>query len=161
MKHHTTVNIHSFVDVITNSSTEIFVSSENTLTIVKEVLVELLKVMGSDKTVDEVFDIKLKCINVSYVLEYLTYMLETDDVCNVILNSLGKTQKEHEKTLERLITNVKNKKVEAPDWFKKYNVDYNVQTKIEITSKDDKYTHLLDLLIKFLYSPHYFEHSTE
>lgn len=52
------IPIHSFVDVITNSSSEIFISAdEGTVKAVKELIDTLLKGVGSAKTSDDLFDI--------------------------------------------------------------------------------------------------------
>jgi hypothetical protein len=53
------IKLHSFVDVITNSSTEIFVRSEKCIQPAKEMFAELLKLIGENKSVDEIFDIKI------------------------------------------------------------------------------------------------------
>ena len=55
-----TIPIHSFVDLITNSSSEIFVSADaNTVKAVKKLIDNILKASGSDKTSDDLFDIGL------------------------------------------------------------------------------------------------------
>jgi hypothetical protein len=52
------IPIHSFVDVITNSSSEIFISAdEGTVKAVKELINNLLKGVGSTQTADDLFDI--------------------------------------------------------------------------------------------------------
>ncbi len=52
------IPIHSFVDVITNSSSEIFVSADDsTAKAVKELINHLLKGVGSPKTSDDLFDV--------------------------------------------------------------------------------------------------------
>ena len=52
------IPVHSFVDVITNSSSEIFISADDgTVKAVKELINNLLKGVGSDKTADDLFDI--------------------------------------------------------------------------------------------------------
>ena len=55
-----TIPIHSFVDLITNSSSEIFVSADaNTVKAVKKLIDNILKASGSDKTADDLFEIGL------------------------------------------------------------------------------------------------------
>ena len=55
-----TIPIHSFVDLITNSSSEIFVAAdENTIKAVRKLIDNILKASGSDKTSDDLFDIGL------------------------------------------------------------------------------------------------------
>ena len=54
------IPIHSFVDVITNSSTELYVeATEQTVTVAKNILAAVLKATGSTQTVDELFDVTL------------------------------------------------------------------------------------------------------
>lgn len=56
MKTQLVINIHSFVDLITNSSSEIYVYASNgTIKSVKELINNLLKGVGSDKTADDLF----------------------------------------------------------------------------------------------------------
>ena len=52
------IPVHSFVDLITNSSSEIYVyADEGTVTAVKELINNLLKGVGSDKTSDDLFTV--------------------------------------------------------------------------------------------------------
>jgi hypothetical protein len=53
-----TIPIHSFVDLITNSSSEIFVSAnERTVKLIEELINHLLKGAGSTKTSNDLFSI--------------------------------------------------------------------------------------------------------
>lgn len=57
------IPIHSFVDVITNSSSEIFVvADDNTKVLCKDLINNFLSMTGSDKKADDLFDIKLVCV---------------------------------------------------------------------------------------------------
>ena len=63
--HTLVVPVHSFVDLITNSSSEIFVSAnKGTVTAVKKLVNNLIIAGGGTKTCDELFD-----IDVAYVCE--------------------------------------------------------------------------------------------
>jgi hypothetical protein len=54
------LHIHSFVDVITNSSSEVFVSaSEKTIGVVKSIIQVFLNQAKITESVDELFDVKL------------------------------------------------------------------------------------------------------
>lgn len=54
------LNIHSFVDLITNSSTEIFVeASQSTIKAVKDMVNALLRMADSTKTADDLFEFSL------------------------------------------------------------------------------------------------------
>lgn len=56
----TIIRIHSFVDLITNSSSEIFVSaSQSTVNAIKSLLSNVLKAAGSDRAVDDLFTIEI------------------------------------------------------------------------------------------------------
>lgn len=55
------INIHSLVDVITNSSTVIYTwADEDSPNTLKEMIDEFLKITGSDKTCDDLFEIRLE-----------------------------------------------------------------------------------------------------
>jgi len=54
------LSVHSVIDLITNSSTEIFVDFSNSIKPVKELVNEFLKVQESDKTCDDIFDIRIE-----------------------------------------------------------------------------------------------------
>lgn len=54
------VNIHSIVDVITNSSTEIFIGVHSkSIDMIKEVINDILELSNSTKTVDDLFEFEL------------------------------------------------------------------------------------------------------
>lgn len=60
MKNQITINVHSFVDLITNSSSEIFVeASASTITAIKKMLTNVLAAGGSTKTADDLFTFDL------------------------------------------------------------------------------------------------------
>lgn len=55
------IPIHSMIDVITNSSTEIFVStSESSIESVKGLLQDVINLGGGDKKVDDIFDFSIE-----------------------------------------------------------------------------------------------------
>lgn len=54
------IPIHSIVDLITNSSTEIFVSfKKDSVKVIKDLIQEIIKSTGSDKKVDDLFTVTL------------------------------------------------------------------------------------------------------
>lgn len=54
------IPIHSFIDVVTNSSTSIYVGChDNTIEYAKELIDTLLQVAGSDKKVDDLFTFEI------------------------------------------------------------------------------------------------------
>lgn len=55
-----TIKIHSFIDIITNSSTEIYVcADEGTVNCIKKLVDSILKAGKSDKRFDDLFEIGL------------------------------------------------------------------------------------------------------
>lgn len=55
-----TIRVHSFVDIITNSSSEIFVeANQNTIDNVKSLVNSLLALAGSKSTCDDLFELEL------------------------------------------------------------------------------------------------------
>lgn len=75
------IPIQSFIDVVTNSSTEIFVEATTyTKDHIIDMVNEILKAGGSDKTCDDLFDIQLIDSNIevtaknSESLEAATYL---------------------------------------------------------------------------------------
>jgi hypothetical protein len=61
------VNIHSFVDLITNSSSEVYVTSDRkTLESVEEIINKILIAAGCEKRCKELFKLKLESVNGGY-----------------------------------------------------------------------------------------------
>jgi len=161
MKHQTTVKIpfHSMIDLITNSSTEIFVDSENSIEPAKAVMAELLKLNHSLKTVDEIFT-----FTVEEDLEVLADVLSEHlgDYDEETYNELGLEKanyKESYDICEKYAKDIQDGKIEKPDYLDDMLNDneYNIDSKLVITSNDPKYDHFLILLETFLYSPEYQE----
>ena len=72
------VSIHSLVDVITNSSTEFYVRCyDKTIPFVKDVITAILGEGGSQKTVDDLFDIKIQPDDDCYLLDNI---MDEEDV---------------------------------------------------------------------------------
>lgn len=62
------INPHSIVDIITNSSTVIYTGvTDNAAEMVRGIIKHVLEISGSDKTVDELFDISV--VNLSAIEE--------------------------------------------------------------------------------------------
>jgi hypothetical protein len=54
------ISVHSFVDLITNSSTEVFIqSTDKTVAGIKNIVNALLEVANSELEFDDLFDVKL------------------------------------------------------------------------------------------------------
>lgn len=121
--------MHSFIDVITNSSTEIFVSTHGkTIEYAKELINDLLKVAGSEKTADDLFEFKIeKGLSMQDDVDYEVYKDEIDD--------------DEKKWIGE------NDKYDEAVWTE-YDYNDNEVTRMVITSKDDnKLT--IDLAEKF------------
>jgi len=153
MKQQETVKllVHSFIDLITNSSTEIFVHSKDSLKPAKELLTEFLKISGSDKTFDEVFEITLK-LDSDNIREYMSYYLDDFEKKELGLDDL--LYEEQNDKIHKIINEIMSGERKF-----KFQDDYHIQTYIEIKSKDSKYDVFIKQLESFLYSPEWYEHS--
>ena len=148
MKEHMTVKmpIHSVIDLITNSSTEIFVDCTNSIEPTKELLQEFLKLNGSDLSVDDVFDISIEK-DENDILTYFEYCLEYnhEDIYHEYQLNTGSWEERHEK-IKKLF-----------EEYQKGNLDIeiigDVRKYLKIKVKDEKYSNFINLLDKFLYSP--------
>ena len=68
------IPIHSVVDVITNSSSVIYTeATTNAVSTMKEIINSILKLAGSEKTVDDLFDISIQKIPSDGLVEWLRY----------------------------------------------------------------------------------------
>lgn len=146
MKQQETVRVplHSVIDLITNSSTEIFVYSENSVEPAKELINEILKLQGIDKKCEDLFDIRVT-VDEYQVEQAIEYGYEFDD-------------EEREGLLENLSEHVEAINTgNKPDWWEK--AKWDVETNLEIIPKDPKYNNLAKLMGQFLYSTEHEEHS--
>lgn len=88
------IPIHSFIDVITNSSTEIYISnSSKTKKMIKQLINNVLNIAGSDKTVDDLFEIEevdentdndIRCQNDSLLLIPKDTSKKTMDIIDIV-----------------------------------------------------------------------------
>ena len=138
------IPIHSATDLITNSSTVIFTYSEGCPAALKEMIDELFKTFGVDKTFDDVFTAVVLCTNDEFYAEWFE-------------NHSDEVALDPEKVYE-LVKDVKEGKVEKPEWFKKAeesndSYDYfSPSTSLYLIPKMDEYTKLGRLVKNFLYS---------
>jgi hypothetical protein len=92
------ISYHSFVDIITNSSTELFVSAgANTITGIKDIVNQLLKVQGSTKTADDLFIFEL-------VDAENGYGYKEDDAYDLLVTARSGEYVEQAATLNKLQT---------------------------------------------------------
>jgi hypothetical protein len=78
------ISIHSVIDLITNSSTEIFTDYSNSVEPLKEFLNEILKACGVNKSCDEVFEIELDDIDDEYIPATLNIHAKDEKFENVV-----------------------------------------------------------------------------
>lgn len=124
------LNVHSVVDLITNSSTTIYTFSDGSEETVKDMINEMLKVFGSEQTADDLFWFGV--FNEDY--DYYDYVKNYEE-------------------LEALINDILKGKVEKPEWMKEQeDSDYSSGSNLQIIAKDDKYKELGEKIISFLYS---------
>ena len=123
------IKLHSSVDLITNSSTVIFTYSEGSLPAVKELVNEMLKVFGKEETFDDIF--------------WGAVLPEK--------YNLGQKIPDNYKELE--FQYIKGE-IPKQDWMEnceEYDY-YNGDTSLHLIPKDEKYSDLVNKLLKYLYS---------
>jgi len=119
------IPIHSFIDVITNSSTEIFVQShKNTIKYAKELINTLLKAGGCDKKAEDLFEFNLEPSDID------TYDYRIDD--KIDENNLEDT-KENREIIAKEIHKEDIKEIMSGNYYEEINTQYN----LVITAKDD------------------------
>lgn len=146
------INIHSIVDVITNSSTVIY-TYQDSVSEAKELLQEILILIGEKKKVDDLF--------------YLGVFCESD----IYSDRLGKAEdnwpndlaenwdyKQRGEYVDQTITKVLRGEVPRPQWMidvdnKENYSGFNYSTDLCIVARDEKYQPLVAKIMKFLNSP--------
>lgn len=124
------INVHSIVDVITNSSSEIFVSThDRSIDNLKEMTNTILKTSGSDKTFDDLFTARIEIIDKKWYI---------NDFHEDFAEEIGMDA-------EEVKTKLENDELQSE--FKEFLDDRECWTNqsIIVTSKDDK-----NLTIDFL-----------
>ena len=152
------IPIHSLIDLITNSSTEIFVHSESSLQPCKDLIDELLVVWGMPgQKWNDLFDLKIEkdLSQLESWLEY--YVYENGDEPEELEEIVG-TDKDISKKAKKLSDYLSNNP--APQWLEDMDgFDYHIGSNLVITAKKPEYKKFADLLEKFLYSSDWYEHS--
>ena len=146
------------IDLITNSSTEIFVDCADSVKPAKELLAEFLKLTGTDKTVDEVFEVTLE--EDQYNLEsWFDYYFEEDSEVYDEYKDKYKLDDEdydtRQNNLKALVADYKAGKCDDIE------IDsYHIQKNLIIRTKEEKFANIPELLDKFLNSPDHYEYCT-
>ena len=147
------------IDLITNSSTEIFVDSASSVEPAKALMAELLKMEESLKSVDDVFTFTIE-EDLDYLADVLSdRMEEYDEETYEKLGLADADYRQSYKICEDYVKDIQSGKIERPEYFDNMfdECEINIDSTLVITSNDPKYDHFLTLLKKFLYSPDYQE----
>lgn len=141
------IKLHSSVDLITNSSTVIFTYSEDSLRAVKDLVNEMLKVFGKTETFDNIFYAEI-------FLDGDYGYLNSDSCPEELTNGDWKQNKEN---FDKFKLSILKGEIEKPQWMK--NVEksedcggYRGSTLLELCAKDEKYSDLANVLLRYLYS---------
>lgn len=143
------IKIHSVIDLITNSSTEIFTYSNSSDTAMKEMINELFKSFNIDKTCDDVFNVVVLAESYDYK-EYLGELFEREE------DAEGFTDENFEAKFKEVETCL----IPKPKWFfeaeKQENYDgFSKETYLNISPKFPEYQNLAKLIRSFLYSTYH------
>jgi hypothetical protein len=145
------INIHSIVDVITNSSTTIYTYQDNVKE-AKELLQEVLSLLGSKENVDDVFGFGVFLDDTDYYIESLD---ERDDVDG--WDDFNWEEKDI--YISKLQLQIVKKEVHKPNWMIEIEKDmsedsyeYAKGTSLHIHAKNDKFTSLAEKALAFLNS---------
>jgi hypothetical protein len=97
------IQIHSAIGLITNSSTEIFVHSEDSVEPAKELLRELLRIEDPTKILEDVFDIQIERDS-NDLVDYFEYFLD-EEIDEELYHKLG--FRNNKVSLEECVENTK------------------------------------------------------
>jgi len=144
------IPIHSTTDLITNSSTVIFTYSHGSEAAVEEMVNEIFKTFGVDKTYDQVFDSVVLCEDDYKYAEHISSIAEED----------GEYPEgvDENTNIDNLVELVKTGKLPKPEWFnevedKESECDYFLpSTVLHLIPKEKEYEKLGNLITAFLYS---------
>ncbi len=151
-----TINLHSAVDVITNSSTTIYTYSEGSPAKAKELINELLKVLGSDLTADQMFYMGVFADKWHYLEKEYDYD-EDDDGNPIGTYGLPKewfdddTDMDLGKFVDDAIKDVISGK-ERPEWMTMVDDEESQGSTLMVLPKAKKYTEVAKKITEFLYS---------
>ncbi len=145
------LGFHSMVDVITNSSTTIFTYSDGSVAPAMRLVDEILKLMGSSETANDIFYMDV-FVDDDY---YSDHLYDGGEGCPEGFNDLD--WKGKNEFIDDVIQKVLKEEIERPEWMIEVdnsdNYDgYRYPTTIYILPKDVKYQALAEKLDKFLYS---------
>jgi len=145
------LNVHSIVDVITNSSTVIYTYQDSTKE-AKELLQEILNLIGEKKDVDDLFHIGVFLSEDDYYIDSLDNAEEYPE------NFPVDDWKAQSKYIADLQEKILKGEASKPDWMENIEDgldydDYRYSTSLYILPKDEKYTGLVKKMLTFLNFP--------
>ena len=165
------LKLHSYVDVITNSSTTIYSYFDGSVNIAKEMVDCFLKSFKIDMSPDDMF-----YFGVANSIEAYTNFNEkfewersknNEDYKNYYIKELDKLEKlkyaEKYDYIKNIIRDIITEKISKPQWMvdvDKLYKDSNYATignVLYIIPKKDEYNDLANFILKFIYSPEYIE----
>lgn len=129
-------SFHSFVDVITNSSTVIYVNNDGVPSAIKTLIEEMGKSLGFSEKCDDMFNISVLLRDEDRYIDYLED-LDTNDLEKIDPNiTAGTNMTEYVNTL---MNDIIQGKVDKPDWMDDVEIDCR-SNDLHIIAKDDRYT---------------------
>lgn len=148
------LKIHSSASPITNSSTVIY-TYQNSVNEAKELVQEILNLMGEDKKAEDVFYFGTFCPVGEYI-GFLDSEDDLDDDLEMPTKSLN-NYKKREDAIEELINKVLMGELEKPEWMKEAEISgnymgFNPDLSLYMLEKESKYKELGDKIINFLNS---------
>lgn len=162
--------LHSYVDIITNSSTVIYTWSEGSIDKAKELLQAMFELFGeTDVDVEEefyfnVFPDEIESLNRELLFKK-GYKLARERPENMWADENEDARKKYFSEFNLIYDDLKNKFLtndpETPDWYKELVEESLLETdgfymrkdnNLIITPKNNKYQHVVDKMIAFLYS---------
>ena len=147
------IKVHSFVDVITNSSTTIYSYYSGCIKPIKEMIDSFIKLTGSDLKADDMFYFGVFCDIYKYTEYEGDKGIDTNLEKMRTLNYL-----EADKFINDLILDIITGKIEQPKWMSyaedsTNEYDYEPENFLYIVPKDEKYAELAKQIEKVITSP--------
>lgn len=140
------IKLHSFTDLITNSSTTIYTFHEKSPEVLKQLIDEMLVVFNQPYKCDDIFTIAVHFDENQYVDEYRDYLERNN------LPPLSKYPLYLEQVVKAI--SIADQSGDIPEWItnvEQYGLG-NRENYLHIYPKDPKFNRLAALLKKYLYS---------
>lgn len=148
-----TIKLHSIIDLITNSSTEIFTVSEGSILPCIEMVNEILDLMGETRRCEDIFNLAV-LPDKSTILDRMWEEVEDDgELRDYIIEVFGEDSLTDDDILERTYDHILKENKSLP-WFEEMreSVAEYTDTTLVITVKDPKFEKLAEYITTFLYS---------